>query len=992
MGVTSCLISNVSYQVKASGYIGTQTFSYDDILEVPGQLTVVIEDYSGTANFTRGEQIQLIDSVDGVKYSGYVLSSRPTKLAPGGVVIEHTVTATDKTYPLTKIENTQNYQNWYAGDAATDMVVNGSLASENVSVAANVHHDTTDTDFNRGILSGTVGTTNDTGDGDLELAPAGTDVTITEKTTADFSTGTLANCAASNNTLVPSTQSALKLESNCLITQDNALLYIKIWSGSKTVGSNDTLNYSVWISDSSPQRMAGVDLLFSDGSRLRDVSALSDQNAIPASPTTDLSNYAENQWYARTIALTGLNGKTITAVLLGFEGNTNGSYTAYFKNIYLGSASGSPFFSTSATTAQVNPPVSYQNNGYVVNQASCSVVQAFDPANSYRLSTVQSIDAVKLLRSSLVSWIVDTPGKSSFALSISYDGGTSFLACTNNGELPTLPSGSNVTGMSIMLKEAFTTADPDPTIVPTLASVSVSLTTAPNPTSAKADVTTTYATSTAWNTGTHAGTTTNNGALIPGTLTRNWNDNLITNQTLFGVTGASESASGGVYAISLPQVPASGNRFDSLSRLDFASIVSDFTIECDMKVSTGTNVGAGIVYRQIAWYPGLTNTFGYCIMFLADGDLIELSRGSNSTVDSFTSIATATRTINTETFYHVKLVVKGSHHQFYFNNETTPCIDVVDDTYSAPGNIGFRALTGDASSTVTSTWDNFQVTPDYSSTWTSAPVSISGLGTCGASAIAWAESNTANESVAQVAVQTSIDGGSTYQDCTNGEAIPNLTPGSSVSGKSVIVKITMTSVLQTLMPMIPNLTWRVLGAYPGSTGTRSTAPMGLDNAIRANQAGWGTAQDGQAWAKTGTGTDAVSSNALTISNTTGDVFERLGSRTGTDLDETVSFTLSASTMTAGMALRYVDANNCYLLKVSTAAVSIIKKIAGVSTTLATVSVSISTNTQYWMRFRVVGSNPVALYGNVWAKGVLEPTIDATTYKWNDNNWTIQVSD
>jgi hypothetical protein len=184
----------------------------------------------------------------------------------------------------------------------------------------------------------------------------------------------------------------------------------------------------------------------------------------------------------------------------------------------------------------------------------------------------------------------------------------------------------------------------------------------------------------------------------------------------------------------------------------------------------------------------------------------------------------------------------------------------------------------------------------------------------------------------------------------------------------------------------------VVGNYGTVTGTRDTAPIGLDYVDRANQANWGTASNGQTWAKTGTGTAAVASNTLTLANTTGDVYERLGSVIGSDMDATVPFKLSASGDVAGMTLRYIDANNHYKIAVTGTGVTISKKISGVATTLATGSLSLSTNTWYYLRFRVVGMSPVLLYGNVWLQGTLEPTIDSTSYQWNDSNWTITATD
>lgn len=968
-------------------------FSLQKPLGARSILQLTILDQNGELNFQRGDPVSFTDPDTGETYSGFVNSSMPTKFGLLNVFVGHKVTFYDDQYRVQKRTNSDNYFNEFAGDIAVDFA--RKLAVEGVRVAAAVHRDTTVGDFNQGILSGVTGV-DDGNDGALQLVKAGSDLTITEGS-SEFSSGALTNVQVVDGMLVPTTQSTIFLQGTCIITQVAAALYVKIWAGSQSIGTNDTLNYSVWISSSSPQQSAFVDIICSDGTYLSTTSSVLDQNDVLVAPGTDLSNYAKDQWYTRQVDISGLHGKTVNTVLVGLTGAAGGTYTAYFKNIYLGSHSGTPFFSTSATTTQQNPPPVFQASGYISNQTQVKVVQSFDPENSFRVSSAYDISDVSLLQNSLLSWNAIQLSNSGLSLSVSYDNGTSYLPCANNAALPVLLPGSNVSAItSLKLREAFN-AGTDPTVSASLQSVSLSLVSAPNPTSAKSDVMTTYATATNWNAGTHSSTTVSGNNLIPGTSTRDWADHSTTNQTFFGASGASQSASSGAYVISMDTVAALGDRIDSLSRFDFAGVLADFTAECDVKVSDTVNAGAYLAYRTVAWFAGLDNTYAYIMGIAAvtgrTDDLVSFSKGSNSNSDSSTILASLVRDLSGGTTYHFKLVVNGSHHRFYFNNATTPTFDIIDDTFTGPGNIGFRGLTGDPNNTTTAQIDNFKITPAYNSTWTSTSTSISSLGTCGGSVIAWQEQNTAEQSTGAVTVSSSIDGGSTWQVCSNGGSIPGLDAGTSVSGKSVKIQIAFTAVSQSLLPSVSNLTWRVLGAYPGSSGTRSTVPLVLDSVNRANASGtWNNTDDGQSYTKTGTGTIGISSDEAQISNTTGDVHMRPGSRTATNQEGTVRFSLSASTISAGLELRYVDANNFYRLQVSTTAVSIVKRVGGTTTTLAMVSMALSINTTYRMRFRVVGSNPVALWGNVWLDGSLEPTIDPATYQWDDSLWTIAVGD
>ncbi len=974
MSTISCTISGVSVEVL------NNSFTLTDPLEQDTVLTLTVIDSTGTADFTRGQPVTFTDTVPGISYVGYVNSSAPVKPGLVAALVEHFVTCMGTRYRLNKRTNSKNYLEWYSGDVVTDFI-DTTLAAEGVTAPYATHRDSTAADFNTGILSGTAGytpITTPTSDGELELLKAGSDLTITENTTANFATGALTNVQATSNLLTPTTVSACKFQSTLSVPLVADSMYVKIWQGAFTVGSSDTLNYDLWISSTSPQIALAVDLTFSDGTFLHSVATIVDQNALAALPTTDLSSYAKDAWYTRNITLTGLTGKVINAVTIACAGTTAGTYLGYIKNCYLGSQSGSPFFSTSATTTNVNPPLAVSYGGFSVALTSVVVVQAWIPGSSYRISTGYSIDTVKLLKSSVLTWIGAAGTNAVVALYASYDGGNTYAACANNAVLPALPAGSNIAGLTLTLKEAFTNSGPvDLTQLPSLLSMIATLNSAPAAT--KSDIVTSYYNATTFNTGTYSSlgmAADAVGVTLVAPLTRNWNDLIITGQSLFpNYTNVTESASTGAYAMTVPGTVASPIP-QGQSRLDFAGSLTNFTLEVDLKFNlTTAGNQLGVTYRQTYW-DNANNTFGY-YFGLANGEPssqnLIFGYGSNSSSPAFTQLATASFTPSANTTYHVKIVVSGNSHQIYFNGAGSPTISVTDSTILTAGYIGLRYFGATTATTYTYTFDNFALdtTIATSGTWISPAVSLSSLGTCGPSAIAWTESNTAGDAAA--IVQTSIDGGGTYQLCVNGGSITSLTAGSNVSGVSLLTKITLTTTPGGELPEVARLVWRVLGVYSGSTGTRSTIPLGNDTFVRANQSGAGTALDGQGYVKVGTGTDAIVSDALTISSTTGDVHEILGNRTGTDLDGTLEFSLDASSDNAGMELRYVDTNNFYRIQITTTTLSIVKKLSGVATTLATTSITLSVNTPYWTRFRVVGANPATLTGRVWASGVLEPT-------------------
>lgn len=950
------------------------TFDLTNSIGERQRLKCDVIDYAGTAHFVKGEQVVVTDPALGTIFSGYLYTDKEYPQYPSGAIL-HEMDCIDQHYLADKRTYTRTYStSTYAGKIAGDML-HDVLLAEGVNQNFAVHFDSTITDFNQGIISGTssvqtVGAA--TGDGDLELATAGSTVTITEATTSDFSSGTLTNMVAANNTLSPSTVSGLMMSAILPYSATASSIIINFWSGSKALGTNDTLSYDIWVSSTSPAITATVGLAFTDGTV---TTLIKDQNGLAIDSSTDLSAYAKDQWYTRSFSTTTYNGKTVASVWVGFGGSSQGTYTAWIKNVRLTSDPSHPFFSTTATTTQLSPVVVVSAINYLASSAEATVAPVFTPTGSVRTSTAYSIDAVKLLRSSLVSWSASTPGNTTFVLKASYDGGTTYQPCANNAALPVLPTGSNVAGLSITLQESFG-AGSDPSVLPSLNQVTVSLVSAPNAT--KSDIVTTFATQANWNTGTYSGTQSLvSGDLTSGSISRDWNDNLITNQTFYSTgPGISQAASSGKYRITIP-VSTSVNE-EALSRLDFAGTLISFTLDLDVSIPSTVNFSSMLIiaYRQTYWTSGTLlgwGTGGYMLqVHQTGGSICRVLKGTNSATDT---VGTAIDGGGVFGPTHVKIVCNGSHHQIYFNNSTTATFDFNDSTF-ASGQIGVGGFTFLQGSTAsgTFTYDNLVATPNPVGTWTGPATSISSLGTCGPSVISWTEVNTGNTTQGAVTVQTSVDGGSTYQTCANGGSIPNIPSGTNVSGKSVQLLITLTTAGVTLLPIIRQLVWRVLGAYPGSSGTRSTVPLGNDTMVRSNVVGgFGTGFDSQTYTKVGTGTIALTSNEATIANTTGDVHMVYGSRTWTDEEGTVRFSLSASTISAGIELRYQDTNDFYRLSASTTTLTLTKKAGSITTTVATASITITTSTYYRMRFRVVGSSPVNLYGRVWADGVLEPT-------------------
>jgi len=910
----SCYVGVPALQAGPNISVKNESFTLADAVDQRSVLTLTAEDPTAALSLTPNMPVVLADSTQGKLYDGYLAPDKQVRLAAGNLSpqTEHQLTFADHHRDFDKEANQTNYSNWTAGDIACDFIQRQQYKNGVWGEFA-IESDYTPATFGAGTLSGTVATSTTspfvyapntlvppvtTNTGDLELTRAGTQFSLTESVTSDFSTGTLTNMVASGNALSPTTQSAIKMSAELPLaatlniaetssyTQSGGYFsvgeffgtwaYAQIWAGSKVIGSNDTFNYDIWISSTSPAILAGMDFLCSDGTQFTlqngnvDVNGstgIFDQNNLSVDVLTDLSAYAKDAWFTRNFSIGSLAGKTITAVYVIITGSAAGYYTTYVKNVYLGSASGSPFFSTTATATQVNPPSTATGGGYTDSAVFTSVVQAYQPATSYRISPAHSISGVGLVQDSNITWTASLPANGpsvstatspyvttttipptntspSLVLLASYDGVT-WLPCANNKPLPGLPAGANVSGLSLYLKESFA-AGSDPSAIPSLLQVNAIINSAAAQTTT--DVVAAYGNATEWNSGTYSGTGLNsNNQLTLGTYTRDWSDHGTGGQVFsytYVVGSATQSASTGTYVMT---VTPSGTTWAAaaLSRLDFVGNIQNFTVEFDFSLSSiNANVYASFVYRGQGQMNPITTTggggpvggpcfsSGYALSFSNSHVVFNPFSGGNIFLNAFSSTSnpfiSVSQSMSANTTYHVKIVVNGTRHTLYWNHATSPLFDVTDNATTSAGGVGFLGWTFNGTSTQTFKFDNLTVTPIATSTWTSPSISLSSLGTCGNTQIVWNEEAPTGATQSTALVSASFDGGFSWQLCTNGATIPGLTSGTNVSGQDLLIQAVLYSDGNTLTtPIITGLYVRVCGSYGTVTGTRISPVLNL---------------------------------------------------------------------------------------------------------------------------------------------------------------------
>ena len=182
-------------------------------------------------------------------------------------------------------------------------------------------------------------------------------------------------------------------------------------------------------------------------------------------------------------------------------------------------------------------------------------------------------------------------------------------------------------------------------------------------------------------------------------ISRNWNDGLTTNQTLFGAGSPSHSAASNAYILTPTGGTGEvGSRFDGVTSFqdgEFSVTISDLT---------ASKLG-GIVFRQGAW-ASADGEYAY-LLYISDGG-IALNKGKNGTgagsPAGLGSVLTSVGVSNVLKFY-----VDGADITAAVGSAE---LMLRDATFSAAGGIGLYAIGGAI------TFDNF--TADWTTPYTDA--------------------------------------------------------------------------------------------------------------------------------------------------------------------------------------------------------------------------------------------------------------------------------
>ncbi len=728
----------------------------------------------------------------------------------------------------------------------------------------------------------------------------------------------------------------IKFNGTCAISGNNAFCYWKIWSGSYTIAGagGNLLQYDVWVSSTSPLIMAAVDFVCTDGTSMRGASpAITDQLGINAHPGTDLSGFATDTWYHRSIDVNALAGKTISFVSISFEGDNVGNYQAYFRNVRLSNNANAllvMFYDSAAhpydpQNAVLNASAQVSNQGY--SNVTVKSVTAYEQFGN-RISPAISIDAAKVVNSSVVSWssvvpmgitpasqvsganAPPVPVGTTITILTSIDNQVTFQPASFNAPIPDLQPGFNVAGRSLYTQIALAITGTTPEVTPAVSTLTTLITTAyiAGTTNALAS----YDTTANFGTGTNSATknwaygpapTVSNGDVTLDGMFYTWNQAGTPNQTLFGTASPAQAN------IRRQLQLTTGSGTDVRARLDSYDVgtnsFQNFTAQVTVQIPAGGGSTIGMVYRTTGWVNAGPDTYAYAAYIQATG--VNLDRATNGGASAATHIASAAGTLTAGNWYTLKIIVNGSSHQVYVDEVLY--INATDATYAAAGQLGLRLY-----SINPGFFQNFGVVTSLTGTWISPATSLNALGTIGNSAVFW---NSIVPVGGSLICESSIDAGVSWQAVAQGGQIANLPPGTSVVGVSVQLRFTFTSPNASVTPVLQAVTiWAT--SQVTASGNRVSPVLALTNVGRlgGSVAAWnallpaGCTLGVDTRIDSGSWIDRTSSPGEAIPGITPQVNPTVGSFTA---DSSANYTSTFATGGAAVTSATFDTGNSRLL-------------------------------------------------------------------------------
>jgi len=715
-----------------------------------------------------------------------------------------------------------------SGSEPTDWMLqasDSSIASGGFALLANSNSGS-GVEFDHFVIenAGAIGVDN-VDDGDLELPLAGVPLTTITDTDAQWNAGTLTSVVASNNTLVLKSRNSIAISGDNNGNQgSNAYVYWCIWQGSYVIQSGDLLTYKVWVNKSSPAITSGMSFVCTDGTDLSTYKTgspphfLGDQNAVSSPPATDLKGYADNQWYYRYIDLTPLAGKTIATFYIAIDSPSGGHYAAYYFDNKITNGG-----STSLTIYNNDGNLNASSQGRTLgfSNVSVSTPLVYDTPGT-RISNSTDLTPVGIAQTSLITYADTLPTGTAVEFDTSFDGGATWQVATSGKAMSALIAGASLSGVGFQTRQILSITSNDPIVTPVLNELAATFT--PSYQATKHDVFQHADTSAQWNAqgSNQGGANIGNSITING-VRRNWDDANLSSQTLYG---SSSPAQGINYRRLFTSTNGSGGEVHD--RFDFAGNTwQDFRLDIDIQIPSDASQSVGVIYRTSNWNNG-NNTYGWVVD--VNTASIQLGYGSDAgssgTYHNITTFNPAGFAPAANSVHTLTVIVQSTHHQIYLDGVLY--IDIFDSTFNQAGYVATHAFNASANN-VSYFFDNFGIGAGPSGSYETNNISLNSIGTVGDSFIAWQEEIL--PAGCELLVQVTLDGGSSFQPCTNGAEIPGLTPGTNVAGVNLRVYFSLISGSMAYTPVLDGFMVWIASSF-SSSATRLSPVLSLSTVSR----------------------------------------------------------------------------------------------------------------------------------------------------------------
>jgi len=427
------IIGGTTYNIK------TNTFSAEDEIEQRATCSFSIPDKQNEYTFKKGQPVTIIDDKNNDEqiFAGFLETSDKYPLSSRQAdAYMHDIVCIDMHYLADKRRISYAARNKLAGDIIKD-IVDQKLVEEGVYYSKDLNFvETTTADFSTGTLSNVVAE-NDS----LRLDKTGEDITDIETTTADFSTGTLTDVVAVNDGL------ELKASSTTNIAENSDEIGYPLAHASGVYNNGNDARHQIthlnngafgnsesWLADT-VQSWAAVE--FENTEYIRKVAFSRDNTVgytdrVPSDFTIQVS----------TDSTDGANGAWTTVQTV--TGRTDPLLVEY------------TFSTIEAKWVKID--ITDTNSG---NEPAIDELQIFGGylTTGTRQSPQLDLSAVGNVESSSISW-QETLNSQTIIIETSIDGGSTWQTATNGGAIPNLPSDPTTLDVRQVLSTTDTTVTP----------------------------------------------------------------------------------------------------------------------------------------------------------------------------------------------------------------------------------------------------------------------------------------------------------------------------------------------------------------------------------------------------------------------------------------------------------------------------------------------------------------------------------------------------